>query len=303
MTHQPFAVCASALLLVFGAMAGPVAMAQSGADGGPAAQEELNIQVDAGVTRDDNLTRANLRADRVADNAAFFSVGKTFNYALGEHDRLVLGMSVGGERFRRVDRLNRAHVGGEIEYQYRASSDFDEPTYGAFLKLTAEDFESRQRDGNRTAIGLSLRRTLTDRINLYAALSHNRRNARNEVFSSSENALRANLDVLLTDRALLYLGAEYRRGDIVSTGWPMMNSAGVSNVWAMDDAFPGMLSYRLRGSTTLVTLGFNYALAHNQSVDLSWRYIQARPKSSLMWTGIDTSYRSSQLSLAYLYRF
>jgi opacity protein-like surface antigen len=302
MTHLNFTIWASAAFLALSALLETSAHAQSSAET-TAPQEKLNIQVEVGVMRDDNLTRANMRADRVSDNVAFAGVRKPFNYSLTEHSQLVFNGTLGGEKFRQIDGLSRSYIGGDVEYQYRGSSAFDEPTYGAFLKLTVEDFDSVQRDGNRISVGVSLRRTLTDRVNLYAALSHNRRHASSEVFSSSENALRGNLDFQLTDHALFYVGAEYRRGHIVSTGWPMMASARVSDVWTMDDVFAGMLTYRLRGNTTLVTLGFNYALTPSQSVDLSWRSIQVRPNSNTALTGIETSYNSNQLSLVYLLGF
>ncbi len=302
MSQLTLTIWACAASLALSTLLGTSARAQSSAET-TAPQKELDIQVEVGVIRDDNLTRANMVADRVQDNAAFVGISKPFNYSLTEHSRLVFTGLLGGEKFRRVDGLSRTYIGGEVEYQYRGSSAFDEPTYGAFLKLTAENFDSAQRDGNRVSVGLTLARSLTDRINLYGALSHNRRNASSEIFSSSENALRGNLDFQLTDRAQFYVGAEYRRGHIVSTGWPMMPGAWAPGVWTMDDVFSGMTTYRMRGKTTLLTLGFNYSLTPSQSVDLSLRRIQVKPTSDIAWTGVATSYNSNQLSLVYLLRF
>ncbi len=45
---------------------------------------------------------------------------------------------------------------------------------------------------------------------MFAALSHNRRNASSDVFSTVDNAIRGNLDYAIGNKQIVYLGAEYR---------------------------------------------------------------------------------------------
>ena len=113
------------------------------------------------------------------------------------------------------------------------------------------------RDGYRLSAGVSVRQPLSDRINVFAALAHNRRYANSAVFDTRDNSLRVNFDYALSDTGTLYLGTEYRRGDIVSTSRPSLENVSIAKVLAQDDAFAGgqLVSYRLDGRTVLWEAG------------------------------------------------
>ena len=283
----------------------PALMAQTTAGGVAPQPEPINVQFEAGVMRDNNATRAGFGPARFGDTASFVSVSSSLAHPLTEHSRLWGTATAGAEKYRRFDGLSRLHGSAELEYQYRASSRFDQPTFGAFIKLTGEEFDSDMRDGYRVGAGLSVRQSLNDRLSYSASVSHNARRATDKVFSGAENMVRGNVDLLLSDRALVYFGADYRRGDIVATGWPDGGTPNVSSVFWWDDAFAdlGMVSYRLRGSSMQLTLGLNYAIAPRHSLDLSLRHIRTRADSSPRYVASDFSYKSSQLSVAYLFRF
>ncbi len=283
----------------------PHLLAQTPGDGAAAQPEPVNVHVEAGVMRDNNATRSASGTPRMGDTVNFVGLTTSMARPLTPHSRLWFTGAAGMEHYRRFDGLSRLHASAEVEYQYRASSRFDEPTFGAFVKFTAEEFDSDMRDGYRVSAGVSARQTLNDRISYTLALSHNTRRASDRVFSGSENALRGNVDVLLTNRAVLYLGAEYRRGDIVSTGWPAGPGMSPSDVFWWDDAFmaQGLVSYRLRGSSVLLTVGLNYALAPRQSIDISWRQIRTRAADSWRYVASDLTYTTGQFAVVYLYRF
>jgi opacity protein-like surface antigen len=286
-------------------LAAPQLLAQTTSSDGAAQPEPVNVHIEAGVMRDNNATRAGTGTPRMADTVGLVGVTTSLAHPLTQHSRLWITGVAGAEHFRRFDGLGRVYGSAEVEYQYRASSRFDEPTFGAFAKFTGEEFDSNMRDGYRISAGVSARQTLTDRISYSAAFSHNVRRASDRVFTGSENALRGNLDVLLTNRAALYLGAEYRRGDIVSTGWPMGPGMSPSDVFWWDDAFmsQGLVSYRLRGTTVLLTVGLNYALAPRHSIDFSWRQIRTRAADSPRYVASELTYKTDQFSVVYLYRF
>ncbi|MEO7940530.1 MAG: autotransporter domain-containing protein, partial [Burkholderiaceae bacterium] len=267
--------------------------------------EPINVQVEAGAAYDDNVTRAKAGADRMGDHSYTVNISKGLRQPLSENSRLMWTGTLGGEKFRQYNGLSRVSLGGEVEYQYRASSEFNEPTFGAFARLTGEAFESELRDGYRFSAGVSLRQALTDRINFFGALSHNRRHASSEVFSTIDNSMRGNVDYALSDKGILYLGAEYRRGDIVSTGRPSLENATVADVFVQDDAYPGgqLFSYRFRGSTTLLTMGYNLAVGPRDSIDFSWRLIRSTPGLRPSFVTSPRSYRANQLSVVYLMRF
>ncbi len=267
--------------------------------------EPIDVQVEAGAVYDDNVTRAKAGADRRGDHSYALNISKTLSQPLSANSQLLLTGTLGGEKFRRFNGLSRLAASAEAEYQLRASSEFDEPTFGAFARLTAEGFESSLRDGYRFSAGLSYRQPLTDRINVFAAVSHNLRNASSRVFSTRENAIRGNIDYALSETGILYLGAEYRKGDIVSTGRASLENVTTGNVLAQDDAYPGgqMFSYRLRGSTVLLTMGYNLALGPRDSIDFSWRHIRSTPGLRPSFVTTPRSYIANQLSAVYLMRF
>jgi len=267
--------------------------------------EPIDVQVEAGAIYDDNVTRAKAGPDRRGDHSYALNVSRSVSQSLSANSRVLMTGTLGGEKFRRFNGLSRLAATAEAEYQYRASSEFDEPTFGAFARLTAEGYETSLRDGYRFSAGVSYRQPLTDRINVFAALSHNLRNANSRVFSTRDNSIRGNVDYTLSDTEILYLGTEYRKGDIVSTGRPSLENVSVAEVLVQDDAYPGgqMFSYRLRGSTLLLTMGYNLALGPRDSIDFSWRHIRSTPSLRPSFVTTPRSYIANQLSAVYLMRF
>ena len=267
--------------------------------------EPLNLQVEAGTTRDDNVTRAKSGPDRLSDDLYSVNVSRTFDYGLSEQSRVLLTGSLGGEKFRRFNGLSNLSAGAEAEYQFRGSSEYDEPTFGAFARLSAQAFESSLRDGYRLSVGVSVRQPLTDRINVFAALTHNRRYANSAVFDTRDNSLRVNFDYALSDTGTLYMGTEFRRGDIVSTSRPSLENVSIAKVLVQDDAYVGgqLFSYRLDGRTVLATIGYNLSLGSRDSLDFSWRHVRSTPGLRPAFVTSPRSYKANQLSAVYLLRF
>jgi hypothetical protein len=64
-----------------------------------------------------------------------------------------------------------------------------------------------------------------------------------------------------------------------------------------------MFSYRVRGSTSMLTMGYNLAVGPRDSIDFSWRHIQSTPGLRPSFVTSPRSYRANQLSMVYLMRF
>lgn len=267
--------------------------------------DDNDVQVDAGLTADDNVTRAKDGADKLSDSAVSVNVSLSRVVAVSEQSRLVWTGSIGAERFQNYRGLSRLGLTVEGEYQYRESSEFDAPTLGVFAKFTAEDFDSDLRDGYRYSLGISIRQPLTDRIGLFAALAHNQRFGRSAVFDTMDSSVRFNLDYALTARSTLYLGAEYRRGDIVSTGRASLENVTISKVFVVDDAFTGgqFFSYQLYGTTWLANVGYNISLGPRSGLDFSWRRVESTPDLRPSWATSPKNYVANQLFANYLLRF
>jgi hypothetical protein len=271
-----------------------------------AADQPLGIKAEAVVAIDDNVNRAR-GDDKISDRFLNVTLSKTFKLPLGRHARLLSRGSIGAERFDRHDDLSRYFAAVQLDLQYRPSAAFGAPTYGVFYRGARDEYESRLRDGYRHSVGVTMHKPLTDRIELFAALAHNIRDAKSTVFDTEDNAARLNLDWSVgRGRATVYAGAEYRNGESVSTAPPALDFVDIAEAIILDDAFSGppRFAYRFEAHTILTTLGANWALGKGQSLDLSWRRVESESKSKPTYPMADeVRYFDNQLSLAYLLRF
>ncbi len=267
--------------------------------------DDQEITVDTGYTWDDNISRGKLAGDIQADSIYTLNVSKTKQVTLGSNTRLLLTGTAGGERFQNFNGLSRYTLTGDAALQYRSSSEFDAPTWGAFAKVTGENYQSSMRNGYRLSAGVSVLQPLTDRITVFAALASNNRHANSEVFSNQDASARFNVDYALNRGATLYLSGEYRKGDIVSSGQPSLENITVAKLFALDDAFGSVqyASYKLDATTWLGTIGYNLSLGPRDSVDLAWRRVTSTPGLRPAWATSPNSYVTNQLSASYLMRF
>lgn len=267
--------------------------------------DDNEIQVDAGYTWDDNITRAKLNSDIRGDSVYTFNASQTRMFFLGGNTRLLLTGAAGGERFQTYNGLSNVNLSGEAALQYRGSAEFDAPTYGVFAKATALKHQSTLRDGYKYSVGLTASRPLTDRITVFGALSNNRRSANSAVFQTVDNAIRLNVDYSLKNSVTLYFSGEYREGDIVSTGLSSLENITLAKLLVQDDAYLGgkFFSYRFGGSTVLATVGYNIGFGAKDSMDFSWRYVESTPTLRPAWATSPRSYTANQLSASYLMRF
>lgn len=247
------------------------------------ATRPLDLQVDAGFTYDDNVTRALSEADTRADRAFVLNLRKTHVRSLGNNMRAVVTGSLGGEKFQDHNGLSHLKAGVKAELQYRASAAFGSPTYAVFAQGGTEQYESRLRDGERYLGGASVRVPLTDRVGLFGSLFHQRRNARSEVFDTRENGGRVIIDWAAGPHSSLYLSGEYRRGDLNTSADPIGQHVskhdGPGAHQVIDDAFanPQLTTARFEGKSWMATLGYNLALGPRDALDFSWRRVRSKP--------------------------
>ena len=269
------------------------------------ASDEPTITADSSVSWDDNVTRAKLPGDMRADVAYTVNASRSWEFALTENSRALLTAVGTGERMQNFNGLSRVAMAAEAAWQYRGSPEFDAATWSLVGKLTGEDYQSTLRDGTRLALGGTVLQPMTDRINLFGALTFNQRNANNKVFSTEDTSLRMNIDYTLLGGATVYLTGEYRDGDVVSTGHPSLENITIAKARVQDDAFPNgeFFSYKIKGTTTLFTVGYNFGLGARDSLDISWRRVESTPQLRPAWATSPSSYVSNLISASYLMRF
>ncbi|MGZ5818236.1 MAG: autotransporter domain-containing protein, partial [Burkholderiaceae bacterium] len=259
-----------------------------------------------GYTFDDNINRSSDAVDKMSDSSYNLDLNKSWLVPLTDHTRLVIGSSLGGEKFHTYTGLDHMYLGGQVEYQYRASGDFGTPIWGIFTNATGDAFSSTLRDGYRYSVGLSLRKPLTDRINMFSSLARNERHGKSAVFDTKDNSFKFNLDYAVTDNNTLYLNTEHRRGDLISSGSHTLQNIDIAKVFALDDVYTrnDFYSYRFNGTTTLIVLGYNVPFGPKDSIDISWQRVRsAASKSPSVATWPSRHYFDNQLSVVYLFSF
>ena len=264
-----------------------------------------DTQADISYIFDDNVTHANDGGAKQVDRSYSVNLSYPILLPISDHVRFLLTGSLGGEVFDLNRGLNHLSEAVHGELQYRSSAEFGTPIFSLFATIAAEQYQSDQRDGFRYLSGISTQMPVTDRIRIFGAVAHSQRNSKSVVFDNKDNSVRINLDYSLGASGTIYLGSEYRRGDLVISGsefWDMYNS----NAYTQDDAFSSgqIYSFRFDGTTTLSTLGYNLRIGSRDSIDFSWR--QARSSVSYVtpsWSNATLSYVTNQYSVGYLRRF
>jgi uncharacterized protein YhjY with autotransporter beta-barrel domain len=264
------------------------------------------VQIEAGYTRDDNLTRARDAADRLPDHIHTLNVSKNTIFPVTSHTRVVVAGFLNGEKLYTYTGLSRYSGGVRGEFQYRTSGAFDAPTLGIFGRASLDDYQSELRTGHRYSLGVTARQSPTDRIDVFGALASNVRDARNAVFDARDYAAQVNFDYALGRDGTLYLGGEYRRGDTVTSAPASPNYGAIAKVSVQDDAYGKrqLMAYRYEARTVLWTLGHNRPLGPRDSLDFSWKRARSTPTSQGqgVYSG-GGSYTANQYSIAYLMRF
>jgi uncharacterized protein YhjY with autotransporter beta-barrel domain len=259
----------------------------------------------AGYAYDDNVSRASASLDQLSDSLYSLAVNKSSSFEVTDNSRITLNGFLDIEKLRTYTGLGRFSAGMQGEYKYRSSGEFGTPTWGLFGRYTADEYESALRDGSRSSVGVTLRKPLTDLINLYTALAENRRSGKSAVFNTYDVSGRASFDYALAAGQTLYLTGEYRQGDIVSSGRSSLAILDISEVLVRDDVFTssGFYDYRMKGKTTLWTLGYNLSFGSKDSLDFSLRRVEATPDKSPSFAAPPLRYIDNQYSISYLMAF
>jgi hypothetical protein len=267
-------------------------------------EKPTGLMVAAGYAYDDNVSRASEALDKLSDTIYSLTLSKSYQKVLDKRHRFTVTGVLDIEKFRTYAGLDHVSGGLNAEYAYRSSSDFGEPVYGVFARLTEDNYASMLRDGSRRSVGVNLRKSLSDRVNLFTAFANNARTGKSEVFSTRDNSLRMNLDYALAADMTLYFTGEYRKGDIVSSGQPSLKILDMSTVFVRDDVFisPAFYDYRMKGKSTLFTLGYNCSLGTKDSLDFAWRRAKSTADVSPAYAA-PANYIDNQLSISYLMAF
>ncbi len=269
--------------------------------------EFRGFRAEASYTTDSNVTRAPA-GDALRDRILGVRVSSGGVIPLSTRTRVAVQGFAGIQKFGTYTGLSNNFIGTQGDFFFRSSGEFAAATYGAFARTAKEEYESTLRDGYRHAFGVTVQKPVTDRIQLFGALTRNISDGKSAVFDARSTSLRGNADWSLGRWDTVYLGAEYRRGDTVSTAPLTPGRADIADAVTVgpDDAYnnPALFAYRFKGSTWITTLGYNHAFGEGQSLDFSWRWAHSTPLELRgLATASENNYTTNQFSAAYLARF
>jgi len=273
---------------------------------GTSSMFEDPVRVEAGYTWDDNVTRARDATDQLADHVFSVGASKGRVFPMGANTRVVGSLFVNAEQFYRYTGLGRVSGGFQAEFQYRPSGEFDATTFGLLGRFSGDYYDSDIRRGYQYSGAITMRRSLTDRIEAFAAITGNARYGKSAVFDQKYYGGKVNLDYSLGGpNGSLYLAGEYRRGDFASSGRFSLANIDIADVFTPDDAFgPGFFAYRIEAKGWISTVGYNRPLGPRDALDISWRRAEATPVDRPRFDVPGPfRYIDNQYSIIYLMRF
>ena len=244
------------------------------------AVEFRGFRAEASYTTDSNVNRAPA-GDALRDRILGVRVSAGGVIPLSTRTRAAIQGFAGIQKFGTYTGLSNNFIGAQGDFFFRSSGEFAAATYGAFARTAKEEYESTLRDGYRHAFGLTVQKPVTDRIQLSGALTRNISDGKSTVFDARNTSLRGNADWSLGRWDTVYLGADYRRGDAVSTAPLTPGRADIADAVTVgpDDAYnnPALFAYRFKASIWITTLGYNHAFSGGHSLDFSWRWAHLTP--------------------------
>lgn len=279
---------------------------------------EVPVTVSAALRLDDNITRTGTPTTPLSDRIWSVGVGRDGKFEFSESMVLTLGALATAEKFRTYTELDNTVFGLRGELAYQAGGHFAAPRFGLFAGLAYDDSRSEIRTGHRIELGINARLQVAERAGLSGVVSHNRRRARGDVFDTDFDAAKGGADLQLGERGTLRVAVEARRGDFVSSGRAMADSAAISEVLVDDDAFASkrFVAYRFPARSTISTIGYSLNLGSRDSFDLSWTGIHVKPTKTpdysrfpiypttgAIGAGGNSPYSVRQIDIAYRMRF
>lgn len=271
------------------------------------ADKPIGLGIETSITADDNVTRGYGDGNVFSDKFLGVNLSQSFQYPVSTHTRVLLLGFAGFNGYFEYSGLSHYYAGAQGEFQYRPSGSFYAPTFAIAARFAAEEYQSEVRDSFRSSVWVSVRKPITNKLQLFSALNYNWRDGKSVVFDTSDIALRVNADFAISRRNTVYLGLEYRDGDIVSTGRPSLAFLEIASAAVPDDAFKDTTryAYQIDGNTWLLSLGYNFAISEQQALDASWRMVNATPDgiSGTSYAAGRIHYTVNQFSLAYMVRF
>lgn len=257
--------------------------------GSAAAVAGWSYDAELGAGYDDNPGNAASRSDDQRETGIVDgSVGATWVHPFTLYTALNVRASLGGEEYTDIAQLSNLKGELRLRLLHKPGKGFYVPVLAAWVAGGARDSRDALRDAWLYRAGAYLTEPVTTQIQARLGASFLRRDSASRVFDGDIRSYEANLDWAPVPMLTLYGGYRLDRGPIVVsaenqnpviTVVPKTEHAILVNIADHIEADPAFGSdwyaFRVHGSTAIGTLGANYQLSQDWSLDGQLRYATA----------------------------
>ena len=238
--------------------------------------------VDAGLLHDSNLNNAQLKSDIRSDTAlsAAFSVGQFVQ--LTPSDSLTVTANAKAETYQHFSGMNNVSAGITIAVRRKLAVGAEAPWLRLSTSAARLDFQNSVRDGWLLRAAMAAGKRLSERWELQAEYSNEKRTGDNavrtvaalpgDVFDVMSHAVSLDVRFSVTEKTLVFAGYVWREGDVVSTSAPNAKIFAASTALTRDPAFgTAARAYRLDAVTRIASVGVSQAIGPNSALNVSYQ--------------------------------
>ena len=266
------------------------------------AANNISLNASAGITLDDNITRAKLNSDAIDDTILNLDFSVDYKLPLNDISKLMTRASLNFNQYQDISRWSFYDLALQLDYQIQPTPGYTSPWFFFAFTIGQLRYDSDQRDGDYHDISLGMVKRLSDIINFRFAVENRSIDADDStgIFDLDTTRIYLNFDYKLNRHNIIYTTLTRTDGDFITTvlyNSPIIASLG-STPWVKDDFFTSIdwWSYKLDATTLSLLLGYNHAINSNQSIDASVMYYNTDAYADIDYDGIIMQFN-------YMYRF
>lgn len=244
-----------------------------------------------GVTTNDNINRGWLAPEKLSDNSLDFTYTGGNRKQLSDTSSRSLSYDVGASAYQNYSGLSNLSIGGSYTFRRKRGLGPEAPWWSAGARGAYEYFNDSNRSNLFITGDLKTGKQFGDRLSMSGGYQLESRTASNSVFSQTAHNVSLGADYTLSESIIVYGGYRYRSGEITITvtgGGPTSTAILGSGYVKRDSAdlvFPPLgpngWAYAIDGTSNIYTLGMNFGLDADSSLDLSYEKQSTSTKASV----------------------
>ena len=260
---------------------------------GTAARAEWDLAAAAGLSYDNNLTRAQDGVDKRAAGAVNANVTAARFIPFSGSDSVLFALDGRAEAFSRYSGLSNLVVGGSASYRHKFGLGAEAPWMSMSLRVSYDDYREDLRTSTRLHARAEAGQRFGAQFDASAGVYYERRydnhgesivpGVSGHVFDLAGQGVDARAGYAATNEWYLDAKAGVRRGDVESTSQRSLPISLASSAITDDPVWgdPNLYAYRLRGTTYTGALTASYAVNDQSSLDISYEYGLTRAAQGL----------------------